>query len=196
MEIDKRNIIERLFIPRYNELVLFLMSISFILVFITDADLIAHTHDVLIKEGIPIALIFFALGIIYSIYHVFTNREKTAWEKSFLLFFAVMVNGGCGIAVGFHLLDNSHGLYVVLPIWNLLNAFILLVTYRSGIIGSKRIDDDNATYFQVILGTIVVVTTFSVCHFIFELYWAITFSICVTYACNINGTVQSIFSRT
>jgi hypothetical protein len=88
MEIDKRNILERLFIPRYNELVLFLMSISFILVFITDADLIAHTHDVLIKEGIPIALIFFALGIIYSIYHVFTNREKTAWEKSFLLFFA------------------------------------------------------------------------------------------------------------
>jgi uncharacterized membrane protein (DUF106 family) len=197
MKPDRRNPIVRLLIPQYNELALFLMSIAFVLLFFTHSDLRAGSHEILFKSFDPrtyVALVLFVLGILFSLYHVFTTRLKTDWEKIAMLFFAVMANGFSGVAAGMHMLEDSHGLLMVFPIWNIVNGVLLLFMYRFNIIDESSILDDNATLFQVILGMIVVVTTFAVCRFVFEMYWAITFSICVAYASNVNGTVQDVFS--
>jgi hypothetical protein len=198
MKSEKRNPIARLFIPRYNELALFLMSIAFVLLFFTHADLRAGLHGFLFDDFYLrhyIALVLFVLGILFSLYHVFTTKQKTDGEKAVMLFFAVIVNGFSGIAAGMHMLKESHGILMVFPIWNIVNGALLLLMYRFDIIDESSIVDDNATPFQVILGSMVVVAIFIVCRFVFEMYWAITFSICVTYASNVNGTVQSLFSR-
>ena len=197
MNSHHRNHIARLFIPRYNELALFLMSIAFVLLFFTHADLRAGSQELLFDDFDPwryIALVLFMLGILFSLYDVFTTMQKTDWEKKAMLFFAVMVNGVGGVAAGIHVLEDSHGLLMVFPIWNIVNGVLLLLMYRFDIIDESSIVDDNATPFQVLLGSIVIVATFVVCRFVFEMYWAITFSICVTYATNVNGTVQSLFS--
>lgn len=173
------------------------MSITFVLLFFTHADLRAGSHELLFDDFDPrsyIALVLFVLGILFSLYHVFTSRQKTDWEKTAMLFFAVMVNGLGGVAAGMHMLENSHGLLMVFPIWNIVNGVLLLLMYRCHIIDERSIVDENATPFQVLLGSIVIVATFVVCRFVVEMYWAITFSICVTYASNVNGTVQSLFS--
>ncbi len=137
----------------------------------------------------------FVLGIMFSLYHVFTTREKTDMEKTAMFFFAIFVNGFSGVVAGIHMLKDSHGILMVFPIWNIVNGALLLLMYRFEIIDESSIVDDNATAFQVISGSMVVVATFIVCRFVFEMYWAITFSICVTYASNLNGMVQSLFSR-
>ena len=198
MKSDKRNPIARLLIPRYNELALFLMSIAFVLLFFAHSDLRASSHDILFDDFDPrsyIALVVFVLGILFSLYHVFTTRQKTDLEKTAMLVFAIMVNGFSGVAAGMHMLEGSHGLLMLFPSWNVINGVLLFLMYRFHIIDESSIVDDDATHFQVVLGTIVVVTTFVVCRFVFEMYWAITFSICVAYASNVNGTVQSLFFR-
>jgi hypothetical protein len=197
MKSEKRNPIARFFIPRYNELALFLMSISFVLIFFTHPDLRARAREIFSDDFDPrtyITPVLFVLGILFSLYHVFTVRRKTNWEKVTMLFFAIMANGLGGVAAGMHVLENSHGLLMVFPIWNIINGALLLVMYRFKIINESSIADDNATPFEVVLGVIVVAAAFVVCRFVFEMYWAITFSICVAYASNINGTIQSLFS--
>ncbi len=198
MEQEKRNLFAWLFIPRYNELALFLMSIAFVLLFFIHADLRAASYMPLTSNfnlRILIAMGLFVLGIMFSLYHVFTTREKTEGEKAVMLFFAAIVNGLSGIAAGMHILKDSHGILIVFPIWNIVNGALLLLLYRLEYIDESSIIDDNATTFQVISGSMVVVAILIVCRFIFKMYWAVTFSICVTYASNLNGILQSLFSR-
>lgn len=188
--------VENLLIPRYNEISLFLMSIAFVLLFFTNADLRTESHEFFFNDFDPrsyIALAFFVLGILYSLFHVFTTLQKTDWEKTTMLFFAVIINAFSGIAAGTHMLEAVHGLLVIFPVWNIINGGLLLILYRFDFIDESSIDDDNATPLQVLLGSIIVVATFVICHYIFKLYWAFTFSICVAYASNINETLQNLF---
>lgn len=183
-------------IPRYNEISLFLMSIAFVLLFFTNADLRIESHEFLFENFDPrsyIALAFFVIGILYSLFHVFTTLQKTDWEKTTMLFFAVMVNGLSGIAAGAKMLEDSHGLLVIFPIWNIINGLLLLIMFRFGIINENSIVDDNATPLQVLLGFIVVGVIFVICQFVYKMYWAFTFSICVAYASNINETALKLF---
>jgi hypothetical protein len=198
MEQERRNLFAWLFIPRYNELALFLMSFAFVLLFFTHADLRTASFKPLFGNfnlRILLALGLFVLGIMFSLYHVFTKREKTEGEKAVMLFFAAIVSGLSGLVAGIHILKDSHGILIVFPIWNIINGALLLLLYRFEYIDESSIIDDNATTFQVISGSIVVVATSIVCRFVFKMYWAITFSICVTYASNFNGMIQSLFSR-
>lgn len=195
MKLDPRNPISRLFIPRYNEIALFLMSLAFVLIFCTDAELRAGSHDLFFEEKfdprIYIAFGLFVAGIVFSLYHVFTTRQKSDWEKMAMLFFAVIVNVVSGIAAGMHMLKDSHGFLMLFPVWNIINGVLLLLMYKFHIVDESSIVDDNAAPFQVVLGSIVIVTALVVCRFFFEMYWATTFSICVSYATNINGTVRA-----
>ena len=196
MEPEKRNLFAWLFIPRYNELALFLMSISFVLLFITHSDLRAASFKPLFKDfnlRAYIALVLFVLGIIFSLYHVFTTREKTDGEKAVMLFFAIFINGLSGIAAGMHMLKDYHGILIVFPIWNIVNGALLLAMYRFEFIDESSIVDDNATAFQVIFGSMVVVAVLIVCRFVFDMYWAITFSICIIYTTSFDKALQSVF---
>ena len=197
METEKRNLIAWLFIPRYNELALFLMSSAFVLLLITHSDLRTATFKGLSDQfdlRIIIGFVLFFMGIIFSLNHVFTTREKTEGEKAVMLFFAIFVNGLSGIAAGLHILKESQGVLIIFPIWNIINGALLLLLYRFEYIDENSIIDDKATTFQVISGSLVAVAILLICRFVFKMYWAITFSICVTYASNVSGILQSLFS--
>ena len=68
---------------------------------------------------------------------------------------------------------------------------VLLV--HLGIVDTGSVADEDSTLGQVILGALVAGVILAVCHFVLELYWAITFSICVAYATNINEGVERLF---
>ena len=71
---EKRSILNRIFVPQYDELALFLMSFAFILLFITHEDLRAGAVFIAFAES-PLfgllVLIFFGQGIALSLYHAF-----------------------------------------------------------------------------------------------------------------------------
>ncbi len=135
-------------------------------------------------------LVLFIGGFALSLYHVFSTRPKNMIEKSIILLFAGVTNAIAGIAAGVHIMESSEGPWLVFPILNILSSFTLI--YILALSDENRLDDTDATRPQVIGGIIVTMIIFSICHFVYDLYWAITFSICTAYATNINDVFQRI----
>lgn len=188
----KRNVFADFFVPRYDELSLFLMSFSFLLVFFLDPELNAIAYKFLITEFEPKLFSFYAVfllfisGAAFSFYHVFTTARKKGLEKTAMLYFAIMANGLTGFLAGAQLLQTSHGYLAVFPAWNILNSLLLLLMYRFLLIDETAITDDNAKPYQVVAGGIVVLVVFLICQFVFRFHWTITFSVCVCYATNLS----------
>jgi DNA-directed RNA polymerase subunit RPC12/RpoP len=186
------------FIPTYDELSLFLMAATFILLGATNATMreqiykgITVFHDL----RVYIMVVIFLGGIILSSYHVFTTREKTKFEKTVMLFFAVAANAGTGIISGWYVIKNSdvHNWQLVFPIWNIINGALLLLMLRFRIIDEECISDREATLVQIILGLASVLIIFIFCNYVFDLYWAITFSICIVYTTSFDKALQNVF---
>ena len=195
---EKRSILRRIFVPQHDELTLFLMSFAFILLFITHEDLRAGATFIVFADGRLfglLALIFFGQGIAFSLYHVFTSREKTWPEIKYMLLSAVIINAAGGIAVGMYFLEHPpDGLLILFPLWNIINGFLLLLMYRFDLMDEAIIVDDNAAPFELAAGVCVVLMTVAISTFVFELYWAVIFSMCMAYATNINALVRGLVS--
>lgn len=212
MKVDYGDPVVRLLFPRYNELALFLMSISFILVFFA-YDKLQITLEKFFVDHFDLRwcllLVILALGILFSLYHVFTERRKEDFEKYIMLVFAVFVNAFSGIAAGIHILTRAFDalqedasviqlapaiILMLFPLWNITNGVWLLIMLRLHIIDEQNITDENATLFQVLFGSMILLLVFFFCHTIFELHWTLTFSICVGCAASVSGIVQDSFS--
>ncbi len=186
------------FIPVYDELSLFLMSITLILLYVTNTSMqeqiykwIARSHDD--RAFIVIAILLGGMAL--SIYHVFTTREKTDIEKWIMLLFAVLTNAGAGIISGWYVLHTSRiqDWQIIFPIWNAINGALLLLMLRFRIIDEECISDRDATIKEVAIGLIAVLVIFIFCNNIFELHWAITYSICIIYTTSFDRGLQSVF---
>ena len=61
------------------------------------------------------------------------------------------------------------------------------------VIDEECISDRKATPLRIFLGLIAIVAIFLVCNYVFKLYWAITFSICIVYTTSFDRALQSVF---
>jgi hypothetical protein len=64
---------------------------------------------------------------------------------------------------------------------------------RLKIIDKECISDRDTTAVQIILGLLAVLIIFVFCNYVFKLYWAITFSICIIYATSFDRALQNVF---
>jgi len=184
-------------IPIYDELSLFLMAATLILLYAANAPMREQVYKWIVSKDAHIFFWFlvFMGGLSLSIYHVFTTREKTDIEKWVMLIFAVLANAGTGIIAGIYVIENSdvHNWWLVFPVWNIVNSILLLLMLRIRIIDERCISDRDATMTQVIIGLAFVLIIFVFCNYVFHLYWAITFSICVVYATSFDKALQNVF---
>lgn len=210
-ECDKplpSNAFIRFFTPRYNGSALFMMSLSSVLVFLSDASLRTSIYDAFlfwkpfgilhfVVHGLELCLSagFLIMGIILSIVHGFTNRQMSDLAKIFMLYFAIMMSGSSGIAAGQYMLKNSPSILIVFPVWNIINGGLLFFLYRLRLIDQRNVTDDEVIPSQLVVGSIILIIVFCVCRFICGMFWATTFSICVAYATNASDTVQNLFFR-
>jgi len=189
-----------IFEPNYNELSLSMMSLAFLLVFFSNESLrnglfklLSQPKD---RSVISMFLLPFAAGLVLPLYHVFSQREKTIVEKHIMLFFAVLTNGISGIYASAYIISKSadvHFIFILLPIWNIINCVILLISYRVGLINVSNISDVDVRPIEVLFGFIITLAIFALCQFVFKLYWALTFSICVIYATSFGDALSSMF---
>jgi hypothetical protein len=190
------------FIPKYDELSLFMMSVAFLLVFFTNSGLRNGLSKLLVEleDRIHAAMliILFTGGLILSLYHVFIKRQKKIAEKFAMLIFAIVANGVSGILASVHILNQSVDtpcIFIILPLWNIMNCIVLLILLRFGVINPDSISDEDVQPFEALLGFIIILTIFALCQYKFKLYWAITFSICVIYATSFSDALASVFHR-
>jgi hypothetical protein len=186
------------FIPVYDELSLFLMAATLILLYIVNTTMRVQIHNWISEySNVSVYIVgaIFLCGLCLSIYHTFTNREKTDVEKWGMLIFAVLANAVSAIVAGLYVLknDNVRNWLIIFPIWNIINGAMLLLMLRFKIIDEECISDRDATPIQIILGLSAVLIIFIFCNYVFKLYWAITFSICIIYTTSFDRALQNVF---
>ena len=183
------------FIPGFDELALFLMAVAFLVLYFTETTLRAEAYEMLLCRfsvwGL-LTLVLFVVGLVFSIYHVFATREKTDPEKWTMLFFAVVVNYSAGLAAGIHILRESHGWVVVFPVWNVICGVVLVLMGGFNVIDETYIPDEDARIAEVLVGLPFLVVIMVGCQHVFDLYWAVTFSICVAYVTSLSRAVQGL----
>ncbi|MGB7581645.1 MAG: hypothetical protein WBL85_04260 [Sedimentisphaerales bacterium] len=191
-------------IPVYDEMSLFLMSMTLILLYAVNepfreqirkwAAICSHIHAFIIYVFIAAAIFITGMGL--SIYNVFTTREKTDTEKWIMLIFAVLTNAGTGIISGWYVLSSSsiRDWLIIFPVWNIING-VLLIVMLFKIIDEECISDRDASIKEVVIGLIAVLVIFIFCNNVFKLHWAVTLSICIIYTTSLDKGLQSVFPR-
>ena len=191
-------------IPVYDEMSLFLMSITLILLYALNepfqeqirkwAAICSHIHAFIIYVFIAAAIFITGMGL--SIYNVFATREKTDTEKWIMLFFAVLTNAGTGIISGWYVLSSSsiRDWLIIFPVWNIING-VLLIVMLFKIIDEECISDRKATLKEVVIGLIAFLIVFILCNYVLKLHWAVTLSICIIYTTSFDKGLQSVFPR-
>ena len=191
-----KNIIISKFKPEYNEFSLFLMSITTILILLT-SGIISNIFSKRISSDYHliyyiVSALFILYGLLLPIYHSFTERKKTKSEKIAMMVFAVLAQSICGIYASGYIIENSQGLLIIFPLWNLINSVLIIMLVRYEFINEEIIIDDNVTASEVIIGLVSVSILFCLSKYIFNQYWAVTYSICLVYSLNAKKMVVVI----
>lgn len=194
-EENDRSFLENLFLPVYDELVLYSMSyICLLFSLLNIKKLSFNPEDFYFSiEGILLTVLFlmFLAGMILSFYHAFTDRDKTPFEKRLMRIFAGILCGFAGVWGGTFALDNSLGVLTVFPVWNIFNGMVLLYALRGGGLSEDNIGDENVELSEVITATFMVSIVFLICHLVFKLNWATTFSICIFWVTTLTSPINT-----
>jgi uncharacterized BrkB/YihY/UPF0761 family membrane protein len=188
---------------QYKRISLFLMGWTILVLFVGDPifrkDLFYYTFE------IP-AFGFTTLEIIGVVsFFIFTFRETllTKQERDGLIFFAILINFINALAAQVHIIQNQKGILVIFPILNIVYAYFYLDLYvkklsflfKTKKITPEEIFKERPKNWELILGAIFVTILFLISKFLFKTYWAITFSICTTYANFLHDAVVKVFSK-
>lgn len=183
--------------PSYDEVSLFLMSVTTVLVFIWNPGVRQRSLDLVFSApGVFLAgvyVIMYGCGLVLCVYHIFSSRQKNDVEKYLMLFFAVLTNGISGICAGVYIFRHSILWLAVLPIWNIISGVVLILMLWFEIIDRECVSDEDATVGQAIIGFVTVLAVFLVCSSLLRLHWAITFSICIAYSTSLDRAIRRIY---
>jgi hypothetical protein len=189
-------------LPRYDDLTLFALSLSFVLLWARDVDLeqdlIRGFTQGLMRSPIVlwviVGLAIAGIGMTLSLINVFLRRQKSNVEKFAMLMFAVVVTTGTGFYTAWILLGQSKGWLMVFPAWNILNADLLLILFCIRVVDTDCITDEHASFAQLVITAICVPVLLAVCC-CFDLHWAVTYSIAVAYTMSLHNAIRDAFGR-
>jgi hypothetical protein len=184
--------------PRYDELTLFIMSFSALVVFGLNKTLQSDFFQYVLRaQDIRITYLLFPLfiaGLALSLAHAMVPRKKSELERELMLFFAVFLQAPTGIVAGFVILQDSAGFFILFPVWNILSGIALLFFLRSDIINTSSITDGTHCRTQVAIAAIAVIAIILVCHYFLTLHWAITLSISIAVASSLSEAIDLMIS--
>ncbi len=183
-------------VPRYDELTLFAMSVAFLLLLWINPEMRRNLSQakLFVRDGRIILFIFLAaLGMAFSLFGIFFKRPKPEVVKWPMLIFAVAVTAGTGIYAGYVAIKDTHSWLIVFPAWNIVNGLLLLFLLRAGLIAPDCIIDGAAKLSQLVITVLTVGLLLGLCQYVFELHWAISYSICIGYTMGLHHAITDLF---
>lgn len=182
-------------IPHYDNLTLFTFSLTFLFLLLISERLREDVIKVVAHGAGIILCIALMICLILSFFNVLFKREKYNFEKLVMLYFAVFVTVVTGGYSGFVMLEDHKDWLVIFPIWNIVNAGVLALLFRLGVIDFDCITDEPVTFFQILFSFIMIAVLLFFCHYVFKLHWSLTYSICVCYTMSFHRAIQDVFGR-
>jgi hypothetical protein len=174
------------FSPRYDEVTLFVMSSSAILLFLLDAAFrsvviseVTEPSDLRMYALLP----FLAGGLVLSLVQGFIRHEKREFEREMMLMFAVFFQAFSGFFAAFHLLVNpAWTIHWIFPLWNIISGILLLLLYRMQIVGIGAIIDTRISRVQIAICILPVAGFIFLNHVVLGMHWSIILSMSVALA--------------
>ena len=140
----------------------------------------------------PRVLVIVAIGALFSLVNMFFRRDKSEFEKTMMLFFAIVVTMATGISAGRPMLSGGYGLLALFPLWNTINGFLLLALGGLGVL-DDCLTGQRAGRRRVLLATVAITLLVAVCHYLFKLDPLTTFSIAVAYAMSLHNASRRLW---
>ena len=113
--------------------------------------------------------------------------KKEKISQFCMKFLALTISVYAGIQSGIYVIQNELYTYFFLPLWNILIGVFFI--YSTAFIDKVPFDQRDATPSQVKYSLFIVFMVFCMLYFVRHEYWAIVFSICVSYAFCLNNAV-------
>jgi hypothetical protein len=185
-------------VPTYDKLSLFLMAVTWILIYVVNNQLNETIQTFLITQHWSLTIYVLTMPaafLIIGIYQIFIKREKTDFEKTMLLWFAIVTNFLTGTIAAVYIIKNTevYNWQIIFPVWNIVNAVVLYLMMDFDLIDENCIVERQVTPVQIVLGLAATVVIVLICNYVFKLHWAITFSICIVYTTSFDRALQSVF---
>jgi hypothetical protein len=183
-------------LPRYDDLTLFTFALALVILLVTDSDLRRSLMRMVADQRVSLAtawLVIVAIGALLSLVNVFFRRDKSEFERTMMLFFAVVVTTGTGFSAGRPMLSGGYGLLGIFPLWNTVNGLLLLVLAGLGILDDDCLTGERAGCRRVLLATVAITLVVAVCHYLFKLDSLTTFSIAVAYTMSLHNAIRRLF---
>jgi DNA-directed RNA polymerase subunit RPC12/RpoP len=197
---------------RFTEIQLFSMSVALLILYSIDSDmhkdlsvfftkLFDNNNYLALATNIIFLILPFSAGLFLSIYNAFRKAEKSWYQKSLMLFFAVFINAGTGLYLGWFVFQGTIDWWLLLfAVWNII--YSLLVVFKFFYIGMDEsglydnyVSDIDATIGLVILTFIVTVAILLFCKYRLELFWVINYSICITFISFSDAIIRKMLVR-
>ena len=187
-------------VPRYTEITLYFIAITWALTIVFHPDLIIKTYqyffeDTMEKSGEVIFLILLIFGFFLSLYHAFSKRIKNNDEKIVMLAYVICTNLLISYLAAVYIFSQSKDFLIIFPVINFIQALLLFMLLRLQFINKDSITDDNAKKWQIVIGTVSLIIIFLISNFILNNYWALTFSLCLIYSMGINDLIEKFIIR-
>ena len=187
-------------IPDYKEINLFQFSIVFLFLFITNPDLRGHFEmvdidsmgDFCVNVMRIIAAGLFFIGSFLCIGNALMYRNKPRFNKWIVLCFAVFMNFFIAVITIKYLQGRHNDLLLIFPGLNLLYACLMVFLWRMKLIRIDSVSDDDATLPEVFLSFIIIMVILVMLQYRFNYYWAITFTIAITYSVTLNNNIVAL----
>lgn len=180
--------------PKYDEITLYAMSVSLVLIVLVDAVLSSQVVWFFRHLSHPAFLLveyMFLGGLVFSVYHAFSESEKTETARGLMLTFAVLLQAGAGLVGALHLgsAEGGEGAWLF-PAWGLLNSCLLLFFYRIGVLDASCILEHDATPRQVLAATVGILGVVWVGYDALGYHWTVTLAMSVALASIVSRAVQ------
>lgn len=178
----------------YSELTFYTMSLVVLLLAFSNISFdisnvsVKPGHDRTINKLLYLTAIFI-LGLILPIVHVLIKRKKSELDRFLIQTFSIIVNTiSCLYSFGYIYNTTNDWLYIF-PLWNFTYALILPLMIKYDLINVDPAFEREASLKEVFTASVILVSTFYFCQYKFNLYWGITFSICVFLSTSITGLI-------
>lgn len=86
---------------------------------------------------------------------------------------------------GIQIIQQAGGWLIVFPVWNIACSWMLLYSENLDLVS-----DMDAELSQILVGGIALLIIAVFCTHALHYHWAITFSICVSYAISVDRFIQ------
>jgi len=196
-------LLKKVLLPDYDELTMFQFGIAFLYLFFTNSDLrdqFAVFHDsyfigfILVNILKWIAILLFFFGSFLSIGNAIFQRTKPKINKWFVLTFAVFINFFIAIYTIRYLQAFHIDYLVILPGINLIHACCIFFMWRMRHLKIHSISEEDAPLFEVIVSFILMLIILDLLQNKFNNYWAITFTIAISYSAILNSALVNLIN--